>query len=186
MLASEIMEKVKSALDISKGDGMSGIGVDQTALLENPEFKDQVENTVEGKPISEYASIRSSTLPPAALECCAFSYQHNRSVVCPHWLMDLQPQDPRDLNTSGGPNYGRMSKTEDHKSSLLNKLDPRIGYTEKDINDSVTSYEAKYGKPHEPELPVGEYPGSKMSGMGTDQSSLAQPQQTPQDAEGHF
>jgi hypothetical protein len=90
--------------------------------------------------------------------------------------------NPKDLNTPGGPNYGRTSKIPDHKSALLNKLDPRIGYTDKEIDENIASYEAKYGKPKEGFMEeMEETPGSSMSGIGPNQSALS----APVDSEGH-
>lgn len=76
------MEKIKNTLGISKGDGMSGIGVDQSALMQNEEFAKHASN------------------PEASVD---------------HQI------DPKDMNSPGGPTFGRQSKIPEHKSALLNK-----------------------------------------------------------------
>jgi hypothetical protein len=76
------MEKIKNTLGISKGDDMSGIGVDQRALTQNEQFVKDASN-------------------PEAIANKDINYKQ--------------------LNSSGGPNYGRGSKTPEHKSTFLNK-----------------------------------------------------------------
>lgn len=139
------MEKIKNTLGISKGDGMSGIGVDQSALMENEDF------------------ARQATNPESSLD---------------------KGTNPKDINSAGGPSFGRESKIPEHKSELLNKLDPRIGYTPEEADASVERYENKYGKPDEGVMKnKREAEGWKMSGIGADQSALGEA--PPQDDEGH-
>jgi hypothetical protein len=76
------MENIKNTLGISKGDSMSGIDVDQSALMQNEEFAKEISN-------------------PEASAGKDINYKQ--------------------LNSSGGPNYGRESKIPEHKSALLNK-----------------------------------------------------------------
>ena len=138
------MEKVKNTLGISKGGGMSGIGVDQSALMQNEEFAEQANN--------------------------------------PEMSID-KGTNPKDINSAGGPSFGRESKTAHHNSELLNKLDPRIGYTPEEADAAVERYESKYGKPKEGSLEKHQSskPGSSMSGIGADQSAWV----AAQDSEGH-
>ena len=65
------MEKIKNTLGISKGDGMSGIGVDQSALMENEDF------------------ARQATNPESSLD---------------------KGTNPKDINSAGGPSFGRRVK----------------------------------------------------------------------------
>lgn len=130
------MEKIKNTLGISKGDGMSGIGVDQSAMMENEDF------------------AREATNPEMSLD---------------------KGTNPKDINSAGGPSFGRESKIPEHKSGLLNKLDPRVGYTPEEAEASLERYENKYGKPDEGAMKNRlEAPGSKMSGIGADQSALGE------------
>ena len=130
------MEKIKNTLGISKGDGMSGIGVDQSAMMENEDFAREAKN--------------------------------------PEMSLD-KGTNPKDINSAGGPSFGRESKIPEHKSGLLNKLDPRVGYTPEEAEASLERYENKYGKPDEGAMKNRlEAPGSKMSGIGADQSALGE------------
>ena len=89
---------------------MSGIGVDQSALMQNEEFAKQAND--------------------------------------PEMSIDRET-NPKDINSAGGPSFGRESKVTHHKSELLNKLDPRIGYTPEEADAAVERYESKFGKPRE-------------------------------------
>ena len=156
------MEKIRNTLGVSKGDDMSGIGVDQSALLQDAQFAKEANN--------------------------------------PEMSLD-KGTNSKDINSAGGPSFGRESKVPNHKSELLNKLDPRIGYTPEEADANVAKYESKYGKPKEGSKEGKEGPGSNMSGIGGDQSALMQNEQfakqanspyhstsvevPPQDSEGH-
>lgn len=156
------MEKIRSTLGISKGEDMSGIDTDQSAMMQNEEFAKVV-----SKPQSS----------------------------------DGKGTNTKDINSAGGPTFGRESKIPEHKSNLLNKLDPRIGYTPDEADASVDRYEARYGKPDESKMEGKDALGSNMAGMGGDQSPLMQNEQfakeagmpheststetPPQDSEGH-
>lgn len=139
------MAKIRNTLGVSKGDDMSGISVDQSALMENEQFAKEASN------------------PETSLD------------------KDI---NPKDINSTGGPSFGRESKVPQHKSELLNKLDPRIGYTPEEADASIDRYESKYGKPREDVMEEQmEPPGSKMMGIGSDQSALGEA--PAQDSEGH-
>jgi len=128
------MEKVKSTLSISKGDGMSGIGVDQSALMQNEEFAKEASNPEMSK---------------------------DKNI------------NTKDINSAGGPSFGRESKVPHHKSELLNKLDPRIGYTPDEANASAERYEEKYGKPREGVLQEKKAnAGTQMMGIGSDRKNF--------------
>ncbi|KIV77936.1 hypothetical protein PV11_09708 [Exophiala sideris] len=74
-------------------------------------------------------------------------------------------------NSFGGPSYGRVSKTEKHKSEFLNKMDPRIGYDDDETRkEAEQRYEAKYGKPED--APDAHMRGTEMAGIGPDQRAL--------------
>jgi hypothetical protein len=137
------MEKIKNTLGISKGEDMSGIDVDQSAMMQNEEF-------------AKVASNPKSS--------------------------DGKGTNTKDINSAGGPTFGRESKIPEHKSNLLNKLDPRIGYTPEEADASVERYESKYGKPDESRMEGKDAPGSSMAGMGGNQSALMQNEQFAKEA----
>ena len=127
---------------------MSGIGVDQTSLLQNEEFAKQAND-------DEMSKDKGT--------------------------------NPKDINNAGGPTYGRESKVEEHKSEVLNKLDPRIGYKSDEVDASVERYEAKYGKPKEgfEKEHKDSKPELSMAGIGSDQSALFPRDDLKQDSAGH-
>lgn len=156
------MEKIRNTLGVSKGDDMSGIDVDQSALLQDEQFAEEANN------------------PETSLDKGA---------------------NPKDINSAGGPSFGRESKVPDHKSELLNKLDPRIGFTPEEADANLLKYESKYGKPKNGSKEGKDGLASNMSGIGGDQSALMQNEQfakqanspyhstsvevAPQDSEGY-
>lgn len=74
-------------------------------------------------------------------------------------------------NSFGGPSFGRVSKIQPHKSELLNKLDPRIGYDDDELRQQdLKRYENNYGKPED--FPDAQMRGTDMAGIGPDQRAL--------------
>ena len=60
-----------------------------------------------------------------------------------------------------------------HASEWKNKLDPRVGYSDEEAQESKERYEAKYGKtPGEVERKSDAEVAGQMQGLGADQNAL--------------
>lgn len=137
------MEKIRNTLGLTKGEDMSGIDTDQSAMMQDEEF----------------AKVASN--PESSID---------------------KGTNPKDINSAGGPTFGRESKIPNHKSEPLNKLDPRIGYAPEEADAAVDRYESKYGKPKEGFMEGNYAPASNMAGMGGDQSAMMQNEQFAKEA----
>jgi len=149
------MSTLINKLKVARSEGMSGIGADQGAL----------------------------DIQPEQLGVNPHNHEHHSSMGIVGGADDVHPDadakvaenaqevSNRAPNSFGGPSFGRTSKVPKHKSELLNKLDPRVGYDEDEVRQQdLERYEAKYGKPSD--FPEPQLRGVDMAGIGPDQTSL--------------